>query len=199
MKIIGLTGGIGSGKSTVAKEFVELNVPCYIADDRSKKLLSNDSEVIKSVKELLGEEAYFIKDDVEMANRVYIASQVFNDKLLLDGLNAILHPAVRVDFKKYCLDHFNAPYVIYEAAILFESGGHLNCDEVILVTVPLEERIKRVMLRDGTKREDVLARMNHQWNERSRLQLSNLVLINDNINDIVKKVKYFHEFIIKIN
>ncbi|MGJ8684149.1 MAG: dephospho-CoA kinase [Nonlabens sp.] len=196
MRIIGLTGGIGSGKTTVAREFEKLGIPLYIADDRSKELLSCDNEVKKAVKNLLGPDSYITEGDREVANRPFIASKVFNDKSLLEGLNAILHPAVRLDFKQFCKTQSNAPFIIYEAAILFESGGYLNCDEVILVTAPIEERIKRVMARDGVKREEVIARMNHQWDEIKKLQGSNFVIINDNLESIPCKVNNVYQFLL---
>ncbi|MEP2404060.1 MAG: dephospho-CoA kinase, partial [Nonlabens ulvanivorans] len=119
MIVIGLTGGIGSGKTTVAKEFEKLNVPIYIADERSKYILSNDAEVIEKVKSLLGEKAYVELNGKLEANRPFIASKVFNNKSLLEGLNEILHPAVHLDFDKFCVKHNNAAYILYEAAILF--------------------------------------------------------------------------------
>lgn len=197
MKIIGLTGGIGSGKTTVAKEFQKLNVPVYIADERSKLLLSNNSSVISDVKALLGEDSYKLVDGIEQADRRLIAQKVFNDQSLLKGLNNILHPAVHKDFNDYCLLQKNASYVLYEAAILFETGGQLRCDATILVTASKKDRLERVMQRDQVTKDEVETRMNNQWSQEKKLELANLVIINNNLILLAKKVNLIHFFIIK--
>ncbi|WP_438961305.1 dephospho-CoA kinase [Nonlabens sp.] len=197
MKIIGITGGIGSGKTTVAKEFMKLNVPVFIADDRSKFLLSHDDSVKCKVKELLGDKAYQVNGDREEANRTFIASKVFEDKELLSKLNAILHPAVHKDFEQFCSQNLECAYVLYEAAILFETGGHNKCDATILVTAALEERIKRVMHRDEVSREDVKSRMDHQWSDKRKLALADFVILNDNIDFLPLIVNNLHRFMLK--
>jgi dephospho-CoA kinase len=197
MKIIGLTGGIGSGKSTVANEFKSLGVPVFIADDASKRLMATDQEVIKKVISLLGEEAYdFDHDEGFLPNKKYIARKVFNDKKLLTSLNAIMHPAVRNYFKEWVLKQ-NYPYLIYEAAILFESSSHKLCHQVILVTVNKEERIRRVMSRDNVSREQVMARIQNQWTDKEKLEFSDFVIINDNLQKIPAFVKSIHEVLLK--
>lgn len=196
MKIIGLTGGIGSGKTTVAKAFQKLNVPVYIADDRSKYLLSNDAKIISSVKDLLGNDAYIIENGNKVANRSFISSKVFKDKKLLAQLNAILHPAVHVDFNSFCKKHLSEPYVVYEAAILFETGGDKKCDYTILVTVSEESRMERVMKRDGVSMEAVKARIKNQWSQERKINLADIVVINENIDNIPLYIGYIHYFIL---
>lgn len=196
MKIIGITGGIGSGKTTVASAFKKRNVPVYIADERSKFLLSNDTSVITEVKNLLGKEAYHLVDNIFVPNRAFIASKVFNDRDLLDSLNGILHPAVRLDFDNFCLTHSTVPYLLYEAAILFETGGDKRCDATLLVAAAKEERITRVVKRDQVSREEVLARMSHQWSQERKLALADFVIINDNRDKIDFFVNYFHLFML---
>ena len=155
--IVGLTGGIGSGKTTVAKMFMELGVPVYLADVEAKKLLAENTEVQKKVIDILGEQAY----KNEEPDRAYIAEKVFKNKNLLTSLNKIIHPAVKIHFENWYASQ-NAPYVLKEAAILFESGSYKDCNAIITVTAPEEIRINRVILRDKTTEEAVRARMQNQ-------------------------------------
>lgn len=198
MKVIGLTGGIGSGKSTVAKMFERLGVPIFIADDVSKKLLQSDEDVITAVKKLLGDSSYIIDSKgVVIPDKKFIASKVFSDKSLLKSLNAILHPAVRSYFKNW-LKTQKTSYIIYEAAILFESGGHQSCDHVILVSTEVEERIRRVMERDQVSRKEVEARLNNQWTDIERLNLSDFVIINNNLIKTESYVSIMHDVLLKL-
>ena len=183
-KIIGLTGGIGSGKTTIANYFSTLGIPVYIADDEAKKLMES-SEVKDSIKEKFGESIF----DNTILNRAKLAEIVFADSGKLDQLNAIVHPAVRNHFKKWLLNHEASPFVIYEAAILFESGNYKNCDHIITVTAPLESRIQRVIDRDKTNREQVLKRINAQWNDEQRISKSNFIIDNRNIETAKLKVE----------
>jgi len=196
MKVIGLTGGIGSGKSTVAVHFNKLGVPVYIADDASKKVLNSDPEAIKQVALLLGDEAY-VKDDNDniQANRKFIASQVFQNKELLEKLNKILHPLVRVHFKNW-LSETQATYVIYEAAILFESGGDKYCDKTILVWSSEKDRIERVMHRDNVNEAEVTQRLKNQWSDIQRLEKANYVIVNNDLHKIPDFVKTFNQFML---
>jgi dephospho-CoA kinase len=197
MNIVGLTGGIGSGKSTIAREFKNLRIPIFIADDVSKHLLATDIHVIESVKTLIGEESYY-KDEngTSVPDKKHIASKVFNNSILLESLNKILHPAVRLYFEKWLILQ-NSPYIIYEAAILFESNGHVLCDYVILVTAGIEERIKRVMQRDHVKREEVEFRLNNQWSDAQRIELSDFVVINTDFQKTSLFVRSIHEVLLK--
>ena len=156
MRIVGLTGGMGSGKTTVANFFKELGVPIYIADDAGKTLMNTNPEVKAKISSLFGEQAY--KDG--NLERKYISDQVFNSPEKLQQLNQIVHPAVGLDFLKW-KNKQDSSYVIYEAAILFETGGYKKCDLVVLVTTPLEFRIKQFKIRFNYSGDDIEARLTH--------------------------------------
>ncbi|MBE8724141.1 dephospho-CoA kinase [Flavobacterium hungaricum] len=175
-KVIGLTGGIGSGKTTIASYFRELGVPVYIADDGGKNVMQTE-EVTDQIKTIFGTGIF----DNNVLNRGKLADIVFNDKDELEKLNAIVHPAVKKDFEKWLEQHKNFDYVVYEAAILFESGRYKECDVVITVTAPEEVRIERVMKRDSNTKEQVLNRMKMQWNDEKRISKSNFVINNNNL------------------
>lgn len=174
-KIIGLTGGIGSGKTTIAGYFKEMGIPVYIADDGARNVMQSD-HVIKEIKEVFGEELF----ENNILNRAKLAEIVFNDSDKLAKLNAIVHPAVKQDFELWLKQYTNSSYVIYEAAILFESGRYKDCDFIISVTAPEEIRIERVLKRDNTTREQVLSRMQMQWKDEDRISRSNFVINNVN-------------------
>lgn len=187
MKIVGLTGGIGSGKTTVAKMFASYGVPVYNADIEAKKLMNSSHTIREQLISLLGEETY----QNGILNRKYMAGRIFNNPDLLDKANAIIHPKVVANFLQWAKVQ-TAPYVLKEAAILFESGSFSNCDAVILVTAPREERIKRVMERDQVSREEVLARMNNQWSDEKKRGLSDFIIQNENLSDTHKQVETIH-------
>ena len=194
MKVIGLTGGIGSGKSTVARKFNELGVPIYIADDRAKSLMVQNTEIIKGIVKIFGDEAYL---DGQL-NRAFIAGQVFSDKSLLQKLNNIVHPAVEKDFQSWILEESksSAKYVIKEAAILFENGGYKKCDYTILVTAPKEERIQRVIERDHTNRQAVLDRIKNQWSDSKKVLLADFVIRNMDLKKTSLIINKIHNKII---
>lgn len=187
-KVIGLTGGIGSGKSTIANFFKEFGVPVYIADDEAKKVMQSE-EIIAAIKTAFG--ASLFNDSI--LDRAKLAKIVFNDTDKLAQLNAIVHPAVKKDFDCWLKAKKEYSYVLYEAAILFESGRYKSCDSIITVTAPEETRIERVLKRDNTTREQVLSRMNMQWNDEKRISLSNFVINNTNLKkareEVVKILK----------
>lgn len=191
MKIVGLTGGIGSGKTTVANFFKELQVPIYIADDAGKALMNNNQKVKAKIIQLFGEKAY----DHGQLDRKFIADQVFNSSEKLEKLNKIVHPAVGLDFQEWKRDQ-NSSYVLYEAAILFETGGYKNCDFVILVTAPLKERINRLQARDNSSLEEIEARIKHQWSDEEKRKFSNFEIINKNIASTKEQVRNLHEILI---
>ncbi len=174
-KIIGLTGGIGSGKTTIANHFRKANVPVYIADDEARKIMQSE-EIIDAIRKAFGESIF----DEAILNREKLSQIVFSNPEKLKQLNAIIHPAVRKHFQDWVLNYKNAPFVIYEAAILFESGSSENCDLIITVTAPIESRIQRVIQRDNTTREQVLKRINAQWNDDQRIAKSDFVIENVN-------------------
>ncbi len=192
MKVIGLTGGMGSGKTTVANFFKELGIPVYIADDEAKSLMNTSAEVKSKIIGLLGKKAY--PDGI--LDRKYVAAQVFNSAQKLEKLNSIVHPAVATDFKKW-MNSQNSPYGIYEAAILFEKGGHKKCDAVILVTAPYEERIKRLKSRDKSSEEEIEARMKHQWTDSKKRKLADFEIKNLNFHDTREQIRKLHEIILK--
>ena len=187
-KVIGLTGGIGSGKTTIANYFAEMGVPVYIADDGAKKVMQSDY-IIKEIKRIFGEELF----EKNILNRSKLATIVFNNADKLTQLNAIVHPAVKKDFDLWLSKYENYPYVIYEAAILFESGRYKDCDIIITVTAPEETRIERVLKRDNTTRENVLSRIKMQWNDEKRISRSDFIINNSNLKiakeEVVKILK----------
>lgn len=174
-KIIGLTGGIGSGKTTIANHFMAAGIPVYIADDEARKIMQS-SAIIEEIKKTFGS-AIFEND---ILNREKLSEIVFSNPEKLKKLNAIIHPAVKNHFGNWILNHKNYPFIIYEAAILFESGNYKNCDLIITVTAPIESRIERVIQRDRTTREKVLKRINMQWNDEQRISKSDFVIENVN-------------------
>lgn len=182
-KVIGLTGGIGSGKTTVANYFKELGVPVYIADDGAKRVMQSKN-ILAEIKAAFGGNIF----DNDILNRAKLAQIVFNDKEQLAKLNAIVHPAVKLDFDNWVKEHKNNDYVMYEAAILFESGRYKDCDVIITVTAPEEVRIDRVIKRDQTTREEVLSRMKMQWNDEKRISKSNFVINNNNLKNAKEEV-----------
>jgi dephospho-CoA kinase len=187
-KIIGLTGGIGSGKTTIANYFQSFGIPVYIADDEARKIMQS-SEIIAAIKNAFGN-AIFEND---ILNREKLAEIVFSNPEKLEVLNTIVHPAVKKHFDQWLLEHATAPYIIYEAAILFESGGYKRCDIIITVTAPVESRVERVMQRDETTRELVLKRINAQWTDEQRISKSDFVIENTSIEkaktEVVKILK----------
>ncbi|SDS31151.1 dephospho-CoA kinase [Maribacter dokdonensis] len=191
MKVVGLTGGIGSGKSTVAKMFLELGVPVYNSDERAKKLMDTSAEIKNQIIAFLGKESYH----EEKLNRAYIAKKVFNDTTLLAQLNAIVHPVVREDFLKWTGEQEYC-YVIQETALLFENNSQHLYDSIILVTAPKEERISRVVRRDNGTREQVIARMNNQMDDEEKLNLSDFVIENIDIERTRSIVLQVHAAII---
>ena len=191
---VGLTGGIGSGKTTIANLFaLHFSIPIYIADTKAKELVANNKQLQQEIVTLLGEEAF-----VEgRYNTSFVAQEVFSNKEKLDKLNAIIHPYVQQDFLQW-KQYQQAPYVIKEAAILFESGSYRDCDFIIMVTAPLEERIKRVMLRDKIDRETVEKRIKNQWNDEKKIELSTFVIENREIDKNLDKIEIIHSKIVKM-
>lgn len=192
MKKIGLTGGMGSGKTTVAKMFKELGIPVYNSDLEARRIMNENTEVRKAVKALFGDNAY----ENDHLNRAFIAKKVFGNSALLEELNKVVHPAVRKDFRDWAARQ-SAPYVIQEAAILFESGGHEHFDHMILVTAPKKTRIIRIKQRDQLSEKDILERMKHQWSEKRKKALADFVIHNSDLIGTNKKVRKIHEELIR--
>ena len=185
---IGLTGGIGSGKTTVANIFKQLGIPIYLSDDRAKALMLENESLRKSLIGLFGEQSYV--DGV--LNRAYIASKVFTNKEELNKLNALVHPVLEKDFEAWSIVQ-QSPYIIKEAAILFESGANKGLDKVILVEAPKELKISRVVQRDGIERSDVIARMDKQWSDEKKRAFSDDVIINDEKFSLLEQVLKLHD------
>lgn len=187
MMLVGLTGGIGSGKSTVAQMFRELGVPVYDSDKEAKWLMANSPELKKAIMGLLGDKAYTGKT----LNRSYIAELVFKDVGLLQKLNKIVHPAVRQHFLKWA-NQQSAPYVIQETALIFENGAQDNYSATILVTAPLEMRLQRVMERDGVAKQVVLDRMKNQMDDNQKIDLAQFCIENIDLEATKEKVRGLH-------
>ena len=177
-KIIGLTGGIGSGKSTIANYIASKGIPVYIADEEAKKLMELP-EVITSVQSIFSEN---VLDKFGKLDRKKIADLVFNSPTQLPQLNNIVHPLVKNHFIEWLKIHSNAPYVIKEVAILFETGGNTAFDKVILVTAPEEIRIERAMKRDNVSKETIVSRMNNQLPESEKITKSDFIIHNTDLN-----------------
>lgn len=188
MKVVGLTGGIGSGKSTVAKMFQALGVPVYVADTEAKKLMNSSTELKSGIIELFGDQAYI---DGEL-NRGYIASIVFSNKTKLDHLNQLVHPAVHVHFSEW-IKQQQSPYIIQENALIFEKNAQGEFDKVITVSADKKNRIQRVMARDGITEMQVLERMNNQLDEEVKISGADYVILNNSLEDTQKLVQGIHQ------
>ncbi len=192
-KVIGLTGGIGSGKSTVAKMFENLGVPVYIADERAKLLMDTSAEIKQQLIALFGDSAY----TVQGLDRAFIASKIFSNKELLTKMNAIVHPKVGEDFNDW-LTQQKTPYIIKEAAIIFENNQQAYYDYIITVTSPVNERIKRVVKRDKKSEEQIKAIVNNQLTDEEKIKLSDFVIVNKRLDDTRKKVVKLHKKLLKL-
>jgi len=190
--IIGLTGGIGSGKSTVAKIFAQLGIPVLDADATAKVIMNEDHSVKTKLIELFGEDAY--KEN--QLNRPYIAQLVFEDAFKLQQLNAIIHP-ITIQYAKDWASKQTAPYVIKEAALFFESGSSEGVEKIIGVTAPKHIRIQRVMQRDQITREDVIKRMEHQLEDSLKMKLCDWVIQNDDMHLLIPQILAIHQEISK--
>lgn len=193
MKIVGLTGGIGSGKTTVAKMFEALGIPVYIADVEAKKLLNTSKVLKRKLITLFGKEAY----DEKGLNRAFIASKVFNNNSLLNSMNAIVHPAVEKHFIKW-LKKQKSAYVIKEAAIIFEHQKESNYDLIITVTANINERINRIIKRDNSTEAHIHSIMNHQLTDEEKIKKSDYVIINDNLSETRLEVEKLHKKILQL-
>lgn len=193
---IGLTGNMGSGKTTVSKVFEILGVPVFYADNEAKNVMVTDIQLVEQIKSVFGAAAYF--DDGTL-NRKHISGIVFNDKSKLAKLNAMVHPAVFRAFDNWVTQYENVPYVIKEAALLFESDSYKLCDYTVMVQAPLEERIKRVMGRDGLTRTEVESRNANQFSDDKKTQLANYVIHNDETQLIIPQVLKLHSLFLSLS
>lgn len=189
---VGLTGGIGSGKSTVARVFEVLGIPVYYADEATRQLMNTDEALKKEIINNFGEESY----SNGQLNRPYVASIVFSNKEKLDLLNALTHPAT-IRHANEWMQQQTSPYVIKEAALIFESGSAENLDYVIGVAAPKPLRIQRVMERDHISSEEVQKRMSRQLSEEMKMKLCDFVLINNELELLTPQVLALHEQLLK--
>lgn len=183
-KIIGLTGGIGSGKSTVLKMFQKHGATAFIADEEAKKLMNFDEDLKRDIKKLLGEKSY--KNN--RIDKKFIAEQIFNDSEKIGKLNSLVHPKVKETFLFFAKE-VTTKLLVYEAAILFESGSDVYCDFVVTVIADKEKRIQRVMKRDNVSRKSVLSRMKNQLSDTDKIEKSDFVIYNNEFEDTESQVK----------
>lgn len=186
---IGLTGNMGSGKTTVSKVFEILGIPVFYADDEAKKVMVTDHVLINAIKSAFGEISYFADGTL---NRKHIAAIVFNNDSELKKLNSLVHPAVFRAFDEWVKKIDDVPYVLKEAALLFESDSYKFCDYTIMVQAPLETRIKRVMQRDGLSLEEVERRNSNQFPEEKKTQLADYIVKNDDTQLVIPQVLELH-------
>lgn len=183
--ILGITGGIGSGKSTVSTILTLLGIPVYIADVESKKLTESSPIIRQKLIDAFGSELY----TGAILNKQLFASIIFSDKSKLALANSIIHPEVGNDFERWCNEHKQHPIIAKEAAILFETGMNKFIDKMVMVYTPLEMRIDRVMLRDKTTKEKVLDRINNQMSDEEKAKLSDFVINNDGATSLIQQVE----------
>ncbi len=186
---IGLTGNIGSGKTTVSKVFEVLGIPVFYADDAAKTVMVTDDILVEGIKSAFGEISYF--DDGTL-NRKHIAEIVFNDKKQLAKLNSLVHPATFRAFNAWVKSISGVPYVLKEAALLFESDSYKLCDYTIMVEAPLETRIKRVTERDGVTLDEVEKREANQFPEEKKAKLADYIIVNDDTQLVIPQVLELH-------
>jgi dephospho-CoA kinase len=186
---VGITGGMGSGKTTVCKIFETLGIPVYYADDRAKYLMINDTELRQKIIAIFGANAY--QKDGEL-NRKYISNIAFKAPEKLKMLNKAVHPAVKTDGEIWHKGQKNVPYTLKEAALLFESGSYKSLDKIITVVAPLEIRINRILERDKTTREAIMSRIKNQLSDEEKVAQSDFVIYNDGKQSLIKQVLNIH-------
>ena len=191
MKIVGLTGGIGSGKSTVLKQFKDLGINTYSADKAAKKLINSNEDLIESIKGLFGDNIY----NNNILDTIKLSKIVFQDSHKLESLNSIVHPAVAKDFKSFIKTN-NGNYIVKEVAIIFETNTEDNYDKIILVRASTEDRIKRVVLRDNITKDDVIRRINNQIDDSTIIDKCDYVIDNNNLVELKEKVINIHKDLI---
>ena len=187
---VGVTGGIGSGKSGVCKEFKIMGVPIYDSDARAKEIMVKNPTVIYSIKKKFGRNAYL---ESGMLNRSFLASEVFEDEEKLHDINNIVHPVVAQDFEEWITQHKRSPYVIKEAALLIESGSYMTLDYIVTVTSPKELRINRVLARDRYRTlEEVNSIISRQLSDIIKLEKSQFEIVNDDKSLVIPQILKIH-------
>ena len=187
---VGITGGIGSGKSTVAEIFKQLGVAVYSSDERAKYIMAHNEILVAKITALFGENSYING----VLNRAYIAKRVFTNKSELEKLNEIVHPVLKSDFESWCKQQTSV-YILKEAAILFESKANIGLNKVVLVTAPQDLKIERVVTRDHSTHSEVLSRMDKQWSDEQKRDLADFEIINDEGSSLIEQVLTIHQAI----
>lgn len=192
---VGVTGGIGSGKTLVCNVFSTLGIPVFNADDEAKTIINTDKDVISAIKDLFGNDIY-VNNSID---RKRLAEIIFNNEQSLTKINSLIHPKVRIAFKRWCLQYGNLPYVIQEAAILFETDAYKELDLTITVQASEVTRIKRVMQRDIVTQEKIKERIKNQMSDKERLKLADFVINNDDDTMVLPQILEIHQKLIKRN
>lgn len=192
---IGLTGSIGSGKSTIAKVFYALGAPIYVSDIEAKKIL-DFPDIVKTITTKFDNN---LLNEKGLINRQALASIVFNDPDALRWLNSLIHPHVRTHFQEWVNSHLSEPYIIQESAIMFETGFHSFFDKIIVVTCPEEQRFERVKSRDNMSREQFQERMENQWSEELKVKKADYIIANDDHSLALPQVLKLHKEFIKLS
>ena len=193
---IGITGGIGSGKTTVCKVFEVLGIPIFYADVVAKQIMYTDKTLREQIQLAFGTQAYAADGQLD---KKYIAHIVFADPKKLEALNAIVHPAVFAAFDEWAIQQTDAPYVAKEAALLFESGSHKMCDYTILVQAPLDLKVQRIMQRDSISEDEVHLRMSRQLTDEEKQPMANFTIVNDEQKLLVPQIINLHEHFLKLH
>jgi dephospho-CoA kinase len=188
---LGITGGIGSGKTSVCRVFQVLGIPVFSADPEAKKIMDNDGSIVRRINSIAGRDLY--KNG--SLDRLQLAKLIFNDNTMLAKVNSLVHPVVLEHFRKWELEQ-DAPYVIIEAAILFESGASKLVDRIATVIAPEEERVERVIHRNSLSRDQVLERMRNQMDDEARIKLSDYVIHNSENDMIIPEILKIHKDIL---
>lgn len=193
---IGITGGIGSGKTTVCRVFETLGIPVFYADTVAKQIMVKDPILIQGVKDTFGAESYTAEG---LLNNKHIAGIVFNQAAELEKLNQLVHPAVFRAFEQWGQQVSpNVPYILKEAALLFESGSYQMCDRNVLVIAPLETKLQRVMQRDGVTEEQVKARMDKQLSDEEKAKMADMLVHNNETDSLITQVMALHHQFLNI-
>lgn len=193
---VGITGGIGSGKTTVCRVFELLGVPVFYADNVAKTIMQTDSQLKNEILNTFGQESYSIDGQL---NRPYISSIVFKDQSQLNKLNALVHPAVFRAFDRWIAEQKEVPYILKEAALLFESESYKMCDLSILVISPESTRISRIKARDHISEEEIMLRMKRQFSDEQKMKLANHILVNDENRLLIPQILDLHQQFLKIS
>jgi dephospho-CoA kinase len=192
---IGITGGIGSGKSLICKVFTRFGIPIYYADDEAHYITDQDPEIRKKIIALTGEHIYSGNE----LNRQVLAAYIFNDKSLLEQVNRIIHPKVAAHFNDWCTHHTDHPYIIQESAILFESDAYKNFDKIVTVSAPEPIRIRRVLSRKNMTPGKIKAILRNQLDEKEKIDRSHYIVINDNTQLVIPQILHLHQIFLQIS